>query len=530
MKKIYFILATLVILISGMSYMYFSTLNKAGVQADSSLELVSKNAGLVFSFQNDKSVRNILNGQDLLNNLVGEEKAASLRDLQANLKRKELAPLFEGQNVYLGIYPSEEQKLDFMIAVQLNPEANEKLLAESLKRSGLTLKPYSTYQQVQLSNSQTFYVLVRQRVILIANASRVIDKLIAVDKRNTEADFISFIQKSDRLAKNSLANLYINFKQLGHLMKSITPYFNRGDLAVLSRQNAYARLTYNFSKEKVYFSGESKVINADSYFSLFASLKPEKIEIDKVLPANTASFTLYAFGDYKTFHSGLQKWFAHRNEDKNVQGKIKSINEKYRLNLDEVFLRYTNSQALTVQLQNKQKLAVIKLNSGEKVEQLLLDLSEDYDGEIRRLKEPDLLYYYFGEPFSGFKTPYYMVINNYIIFAVYPSTLLDFRNSYQANKLLILDQTYAQVYKQLPSNANILFYLNNRKAQNILINTIYPLYYDQFRSEKGLKVFDSFVYQLSGDQGTFQANVLFTTPPTNGEPLNLEADSLSAPK
>lgn len=529
MKKIYFILATLVILISGMSYMYFSTLNKAGVQADVSLDLVSKNAGLIFSFQNDKGVRNILSGQDLLNNLVGEEKVTALKDLQADLQQKALAPFFEGQDVYLGIYPSEENKLDFMVAVQLNPDANEKTLAASLTGIGLTLKPYSTYQQVQLSNKQTYYILIQQRVVLIANASSVIDKLIASPKNNTESDFIDFIQKSDRLAKNSLANLYINFKLLGPLMKSITPYFNRGELEILTKQHAYARLTYNFSKEKVFFSGENKILNTDSYFSLFAGLKPEKIELDKVLPANTASYTLYAFGDYKTFHTGLQKWFARRNEEKNVQDKIKAINDKYRLNLNELFLRYTNSQALTVQLQNKQKLAVVKLNSGEKVEQLLLDLSDDYDGEIRQLKEPDLLYYYFGAPFKSFKKPYYLVINNYIIFAAYPSSLLDFRNSYQANKLLILDQTYAQVYKQLPSSANILFYLNNRRAQNIIINTIYPAYYDQFRSERGLKAFDSFVYQLSGDQGTFQANVLFTTPPAKPEAEGLESDDLQAP-
>ncbi|MGN7205005.1 hypothetical protein ACTHQF_12110 [Pedobacter sp. SAFR-022] len=526
MKKIYFILATLVILISGMSYMYFSTLNKAGVQADLSLELVSKNAGFIFSFQNDKSVRNILSGQALLNNLVGEEKVVALQGLQAALQHKEMAPLFEGQDVYLGIYPSEQKRLDFMVAVQLSPEANEKLLNESLKRSGLALKPYATYQQVQLSANQTYYVLIQQRVVLIASASSVIDKLIASPKDNSEADFISFIQKSDRLGKNSLANLYINFKQLGSLMRSITPYFNRAELALLNKQHAYARLTYNFSKEKVFFSGETKVLNSDSYFSLFANLKPEKIELDKVLPANTASYTLFAFGDYKTFHTGLQKWFATKKEDKNVQGKIKAINEKYRLNLDEVFLRYTSSQAITVQLQNKQKLAAIKLNSGEKVEQLLLDLSEDYDGEIRELTEPDLLYYYFGEPFKSFKKPYYLIINNYIIFAAYPSSLLDFRNSYQNNNLLVLDKTYGQVYKQLPLSANILFYLNNRKAQNIIINTIYPEYYNQFRSENGLKAFDSFVYQLSGDQGTFQSNVLFSLPPATTATLRVEADSL----
>jgi len=526
MKKIYFILATLVIVISGMSYMYFSTLNKAGVQSDLSLELVSKNAGLIFSFQNDKSVRNILDGQELLNKIIGEQKSEALRVLKTELDKSGIGPLFQGQNIYLGFYPAADKQIAFMLGIQLNPDADEKLLAASLSRSGKPLKPYSTYHLLELSEDISFYVLIQKRVVLIASTASVIDNLIANEKNDIEKEFVSFIQKSDRLSKNSLANLYINYNQIGQLMKSVTPYFNRGALSVLNAQNAFSRLSYNFSKEKVFFSGETKIYNSDSYYSLFANIKPEKIELDKILPANTASFILYSFGDYKTFHKGLQTWFSSRKEQDKIRKRIAAVNEKYRLNLDNIFQRYTGSQAVTFQLQNKQNLAAIKLNSGEKVEQLLLDLSEDYNGEIRSLKEPDLLYYYFGEPLRKFKSPYYLIINNHIVFAAFPSSLLDFRNSYQENNLLVLDKNYTQVFKQLPSSSNILFYLNHKRAQNIIVNTIYPEYYSQIRSEQGLKDFDNFVFQLSGDQGTFQTNLLFTTP-TKAQVPSLQSDSLS---
>jgi hypothetical protein len=531
MKKIYFILATLVIVISGMSYMYFSALNKAGVQADMSLELVSKNAALVFSFQNDKSVRNILDGQELLHKLIGEPKTEALKALKGNLDKQETATLFQGQNIVLGVYPGEQKKLELMIGVQLHPDATEKMVAAQFQRTGLVLKPYSSYYQLQ-TGDHTFYVLQQKRVVLIATAASVIDNLIANQKNDTQKEFVSFIQKNDRLAKNSLANLYIDFRQLEPFMKMVTPYFNRGELAILNRQEAFARLSYNFSKEKVFFSGETKVMNADSYFSIFAKHKPEKITVDKVLPASTASYTLYAFGDYKAFHRNLQEWFTTIKEGKAIRKKIANINDKYRLNLDEIFLNYTNSQAATFQLQNKQKLAAVHLKNGEKLEQLLLDLSDDYDGEIRLLKEPDLLYYYFGTPFKSFKKPYYLILNNYIILASYPSSLLDFRNAYQDNKLLILDKTYTEVLSQLPTDANILFYLNTKRAQNSIINNVYSDFHSHIRSENGLKAFDAFVYQLAGDQGSFQTNMLFTTKPAQAEvepeAAALDADSQSA--
>lgn len=525
MRKIYFILAALVIAISGMSYMYFSALNKAGVKADLGLELVSKNAAMVFSVQNDKSVRNILNGQELLSNLIGTQKTESLKFLKSKLDRQETAALFHGQNIFLGFYPTEQKALEVMIGIQLQPEAVEKMLFENFKRLGVALKPYSSYYQFQ-SADQTFYVMLQKRVVLIATAPEVIENLIANRKNDSEQEFVSFIQKNDRLAKNSLANLFIDFRQMGPFMKSLTPHFNRGELAILNQQQAFARLSYNFSKEKVFFSGETKVLNQQSYFSLFAKYRPEKMELDKILPANTANYTLYAFGDYRAFYGNLQSWFRSIKEDKKIRKNIASINEKYRLNLDDLFLKYTSSQAIAFQLQNKQKLGAVKLISGEKVEQLLLDLSEDYDGDIRLLKEPDLLYYYFGAAFKNFRNPYYVIINNNIIFGAYPSSLIDFKNSYQNNKLLILDKGYTQVFRQLPLNSNVMFYLNNKRAQQIIMNTIYPAYYNHVRSEAGLKAFDSFVYQLSGDQGTFQTNILLTTPTGDSEAIKSGTDSL----
>ncbi len=513
MKKIYFILATLVIALSGMSYLYFSALKKAGVEANISLEIVSKQAAMIFNFQNDKSVRNILDGQELLARILGEEKSASLRSLKSQLDKLQSGAQFQGQNIYVGFYPGLQKNLEYMIGMQMRPEADEGAFAAQLKRSSIKISPYSSYQQLQTTDDQTFYLLIQKRVLLIASAASVIDQLIAQQKVEADKDFLTFIQKSDRLAKNSLANLYINYKKLGPLMKSVTPYFNRGELAMLSRQQAFARLSYNFSKEKVFFSGETKPLPAKDYYGIFATLKPEKIELDRILPASTANYTLYSFGDYKPFYQALQQWFASEKEDKNVQLKVAAINDKYRLNLNEVFLKYTSSQAITFQLQNKQKLAAIKLNSGEKVEQLLLDLSEDYDGEIRLLKEPDILYYYFGEPFKKFRRPYYQIINNYMIVGAFPSSILDFKDNYQQNRLLTLEPGYTAVFKQLPLTSNILFYLNIKRSQQNIISTIYPQFYKQMRSENGLKNFDNFVYQLSGDEGTFQTNLLLTTKP-----------------
>jgi hypothetical protein len=528
MKKIYFIIAALVMVISWMVYLYFSSLNTSSSQSDHSLRLVARNAAFVFSFQNDKSVIEILNGQRLFNGIIGKEKTKAMQSLRKALAAPGTNALIQHQDVFIGFYPGKTKNLEFMIGIMVNPEVVPNTIPGILKQSNIDLKSSGDRTELYLPDSSKFYFAEKDRVLLLASSPDIIQALEDKNNKDAESDFISFIQKNDRLSKNSLANLYINYKKLPFLMKSVSPYFNRGELALLSTQQGYARLSYNFSKEKVFFSGETKVENKDSYFSLFQQLKPEKIDLDKILPDNTASYTLYSFGDFKAFTTALKGWFALKNEDKTIGARIQAINQKYRLNLDEIFPRYTGTQAVTFQLQNKQKLAAVRLTNGDKVEQLLLDLSDDYDGRIRLLKEPNLLYYYFGEPFKSFDRPYYLIFNNYILFAPYASSLQDFQNKYQNNELLILDPAYVEVYKQLPLNSNILLYINNKKAQNTIINTIYQSYYNHYRDEAGLKGFDSFVYQMGGDEGTFQTNILISTAASlKKERVEKSTDSLS---
>jgi hypothetical protein len=530
MKRIYFILSSLLIAISAMSYLYFSNLNTGNSQLNQSLKMVVQNATLIFSFQNNKSVVDILKGQELFDNLIGKEKTKALQSLRAALSSPELTAMIQDQNIYIGFYPGTGKNMELMLSVHINPETDAQTMLLELKRHKATVKPNGNFNQIQLADGSTFFLTIKDRVVLIATAAKEIESRLSKIESNEEIDFISFIQKNDRLSSNSLANLYINFKQLPALLNTITPYFSKGDLALLDRQQAFARLNYNFSKEKIYFSGETNVKNQDSYFSLFSHLKPEKLDLDKILPENTASFTLYAFGEFKSFHKSLKTWFQIRKEDKTIEQKIDAINQQYRLNLDDVFLANTGSQAITFQLENKQKLAAVKLTNGDKVAQLLLDLSDEYNGDIRLLKEPDLLYFYFGEPFKNFKQPYYLIINNYILFAPYASSLQDFKNHYQNNRLLMMDNSYADISKQLPLTSNILFYLNNERSQQAILNTVYPAYYEHYTNLEGLKVFNDFVYQLSGDEGSFQTNMLFNTQRSlNKANVDLEKDSLTGP-
>jgi hypothetical protein len=511
MKRIYFILGILLILLSGMTYLYFSNLNATRVSSDLSLKLAANHSGLIFSFQNNKSVLDILKGQELFNKLIGREKVALLDSLKSKLLSKSaFNRMIDDQNMYISILPAENKQIDMMLSMQLNPDANPLMLLQAFKHEQFKVEQINNLYKINLSDSLSIYAAIEKNVLLISTAQVQISSALT-SKEDKDGPFLEFIQKNDKLAKNSLASLYINYNEIPSLLQAITPAATSAELSVLNRQNSFAHLSYNFSKERLFFSGETRVNDPDSYYSLFTNLNPEKIQSDQVLPDNTASYTLYCTGNYGNWQKKLNSWFFKKKEYDGIQARKSEINAKYHLNLEGTFPANSGTQFVTFELKSGEKLAAIALTNGDKLSQLLLDLSDDYAGEIKQFKESDLLYYFYGEPLQHFKKPYYAIVNNYIFLANNAGSLQTFLRKYEAGNLLINNASYTQIFDQLSNTANILFYLNNTQSQNLVINNLYSSYYKHYRDPKGLKNFDSFIYQLSGDQESFQTNVFLNT-------------------
>lgn len=109
-----------------------------------------------------------------------------------------------------------------------------------------------------------------------------------------------------------------------------------------------------------------------------------------------------------------------------------------------------------------------------------------------------------------------------MVFANNAGTLQSFLNSYTNNQLLINVPNYINAGNQLPGNSSIAFYTDHRNADDIFKKNIYLPYYKHISAIEGLKNYDSFTYQLSGDNGKFQTNILI-----NKQPEVLQKDSLA---
>lgn len=513
MKKIYITLIILTIAMLGMAYLYFSRLNRETSYNEISLHAAAANAGLIFCVENDKSIFEILKGQDFFEKLTGKEKFSQLMQLRELLTAKPaLNNLIAHKNIFIGFTAGKSKEIDYLISTQLNNEEDKPLFMESIKAAGIKTDPVAgQVSKLTLNDSTLFYLKIEKNLILLSNTATTIETAVTTAKQQETAAFASFIKSSTKLSKNSLGHLYIDFNRLPMLIKSILPGKLSGNLSVLANQNSFSALNYNFSKERVFFNGATSVNDPKNYLSLFAGLEPQRNSIDNILPASTANFRLFSIPSYKIWKASLDKWFVLHKEEARVQHILSRTNNTYRLKADDIFPVYFKNQLICFQLASGENIGAINLSNGDKVKQLLLDISENNDQEIRRLKVEGLLYCYFGEPLKHFGSPYYTIIDNYMIFSNQAGSLRNFLSSYQGNHLLINTPDYISLYDQISANANVTIYANRENSSVMARNSFYTTYYKHFISGNGIGNFSSFIYQLSGDKGNFQTNFLINT-------------------
>ncbi|WP_158795751.1 DUF3352 domain-containing protein [Pedobacter sp. L105] len=519
MKRIYFTLIILLLAMAGMAYLYFSKLNREHSYNEISLYAATENSGLVFSVQNDKSVLDILKGQNFFQKLIGATKFNQLSLLKDKIiANPAINNLISKRDIYISFSAGKNKKIDYLLSTQLNDERDKPMLLEMMRSNGMQITDTAGIMKLIVNDSTSLYLGMEKNLILLSNQPAPVKTAINPQKKTTE--FVAYIQSNNKLSKNSVGNLYIDFNKIPALLKATLPGTLSGNLSVFNHQDSFSALNYNFSRERVFFNGNTHLNDKNNYLYLFTNLTPQKNTIDNLLPDQTANFRLFVIPNYKTWRNSLKEWFKANKDAAKVKNIIEKTNRDYHLDPEDILPVYFKDQLITFQLKSAEDIAAINLTNGDRVKQLLLDISEDDNQDIKLMKVSGLFYCYFGEPFKKFSKPYYTIIDNYLVFSNRSGALEEFLNAYKNNKLLVNTPDYINLYSQISNNSSITFYVNPKNSSGLIRKNIYMPFYKHFTILQGVDGFSSFIYQLNGDKGNFQTNLLLNTVPESTATIN----------
>ena len=467
MKTFYLTIALLLAAMITLAFLYFSKLSNDTNENEISIHAATEKAVLIFSFQNHNRVVELLESQDLLQSLLPEENLKAIQVLQEQLLNiPEVNSQLQNANIYLSLLPGENKDVSFMLSTQLNQNQDPAVLLSFIKKAGISVEQLADFVKITLKDGSSFYLAQKNNLLLLSKSFKTISDALKATEEKHNKQFINYINTNLKSSKNSLANLYVNLNYLKDWKKVVSP-------KKIDNQNAFANFSYSFSKERILFNGSTIINDSNSYLNLFSTTKADKITIDAVFPDLTANYSIYTVNDYTKWRNGLTNWFVEKKKMPAVERLKKRIMSSYNLDLETTFPKYFKNQIATFQLKSKETFGVINLSNGDKLRQLLLDISTDYNDDIKRLKEADLLYAYFGEPFEQFRKPYYTIIDNYMIFSNYPSSIQVFLNSYKNNRQLIQNKDYIDTFNQLAVNSSIVFYYNQKNSEKIALSNLY---------------------------------------------------------
>ncbi|PWS29419.1 hypothetical protein DHW03_06270 [Pedobacter yonginense] len=506
MKRIIILLTGLVIGVATLAYVYFSRLSNENNAKDLALQSATNNAALLFSFQNDKSFYQIIEGQGLLQQVLGIEKTNLLRQLKTLIiDDKSLNAFIKDQEVYISVLPDTNKSLNFLLTIQIQPRQSIQDFYGQIKSRSTPVKGLSNAYSVKLNDSLSLFVGLQNQVITASTSLKLIKD---ASIRLAENPFTDYIKANNVLNKNVLAHIYINFNQAPLLLKNIIAGNINGEISIFNKQNSFAALNYNFSKEKILFNGYTELKDEDNYLKTFENIAPQNSTLNNILPDNTANYVLYAFDNYGSWAKKLSVWQENRKKEVDTKKVVTQVKTNFRVDLNQIFPVYSKNQFIVFQLSTTEKLAAIALSDGEKVKQLLLDVSADYNEDIRLFKSSDILFSFYGEPFKKFGRPYYAIIDNTLVLANNASTIQAFLSDYRNNRLLIQNAGYQDALNQISSTSNVSYYIGTKNSTDIFRNNILSPYYKHLSANEGLKTFDTFYYQMSADKGKFITNLL----------------------
>jgi len=272
---------------------------------------------------------------------------------------------------------------------------------------------------------------------------------------------------------------------------------------------ALAALSLNYRTDAIMFNGSTSVLKngLQSYLSIFAGQQPVSNHLKEIFPSTTAYCTNFSI-------SNPQKFAASLTEQQNKNGLavdrdqlFNKVKAETAIKIKTDFDKLLGNEFAIVTTRYFEKFGIISVNDGSKLKVLLTAMSIMSDENTGQLSYEKLPSFLLGDVFNVFKRPYFMIIDNYLIFANSNTELASYYDIYINRKFLSKNEQFNQFDQLLAGQSNVSFFFHFKNALPVLERDMFPGVYDDVKSLKpGWGDFYGASVQLSAVDNNFYTN------------------------
>ncbi|MBN1339937.1 MAG: DUF3352 domain-containing protein [Bacteroidales bacterium] len=387
------------------------------------------------------------------------------------------------------------------------------------------------------------YTTVNNLLIAGFNENSIQSCIDRLEKGNPVVQRPEFLKVRATAGKNVDANIYFHFGAAHPSMAGILSPFclditgNAGNFA------SWSELDLIIKNDEILLNGYTATSDTTTnYLDVFRH-EPHQGEVTSILPYNTTFLTVLSTGEieryldeyrqYLNVAGGLAEYNRSITEYPSIHGADLE-NRIIPLIGDEVALAITSASGN----ETRENLAgIIRLKDAEKAFITLGDLSlkdiplespdlKDYDYNIKKLPEGNLMECLFGPVFHGITENYYIILKDYLVLANNPEYLVHQINSFYGQKTLDDNYNFETFSDNISDRTNLQLYCNIRKSIPAITSCFQPSVADILRTNQSTLVnFEGIALQFSYINNMFFTNVYIKYNPEYREvnPSNWEA-------
>lgn len=427
---------------------------------------------------------------------------------------KTLDMLFADRQMVISAHMISLTDYDFIFAVDLKKASKISFLTNYIKDIvgyydyTFAKRNYAGTEIIELTNSISHEII---SLCFIDNILVCSFSPLLVEKSITQKDTEFWMKNpnvrfvSTEIKGNKLFNFYINFSKVGDMLKC---YLSEPSTFVnsMSKSLYFSAFNVTFDDENLQWDGYTSVNDSiPSYYKAIVDQSPGKFKAYEIISEKAALYVSMSFGSSETFFDKLKEVFKAEDTTKaqDYEKTIKKVEKVLKVDLQEDFFSWIGNELAFVKLQPSPNaseydaIAIIHTNDIEKaktsmnkitknVRKRTLGLLKFNDTEYKNFTIKYLEYGWFlklcfGKFFVKFDKPYYIYMEDYVVFSNSPSCLMDFIDDYTMGKTLSHNKEFTDFLDKFETKSNISVFVQMPKIYSHLY------YYSKADKRKGIR-------------------------------------------
>ncbi len=450
------------------TYLVFQAFQHSFRETDA-LEAVPNNSALVIEIKSpyqlfpklqDKPYLEDVNALSIINNISNQWEQINKVLKKATNKqpnRVTVAAQIGAKNDldYIFILSDFDKKFELSLLIEAAQLKNEPQIFDK-----------KTFYKLALDDSTSMSVAQSDKLLIIATSAVLVENVIAqIDQSENNIKQDKSLRKIRELTgKTADLSLYFNMEYIPVFASFFAKEKALKGIQYLQNYAEWIGLDVLFQDKNINLNG---YLAPTSKNQLLKALKKQELPhntlIANVLPDNTAMMTYIGYKNVEAFFKELalanlpdfQEYFVPWLGDE-MAYLITEPNEE----------GFEGHKFAIFKIKNKGKAKAMLSDFGDKVGKL--NMEQYFNYTIHRIMANDIIKPVFGEGLNDIQNPYYVIFDDYIVFANAEKGIKELLDKYTYGQTLGEDANYLQFVENLSATSNMYFYINTTNVLNIL--------------------------------------------------------------